>query len=209
MSLILGYWLINANLAPRMARYRVKRPAVRRVIPMAARVTPVTLPPVTSVMVTQVTSVMAVQMDLGGGGVRGGGDGSVMAPAISVAAPAISVVADVTAVAGSGKFRAPDIRLMPHGLRSPRADPRHGRVLVTRPRAPWHDRGSHASSSTRLTPRAEPASATGARESVATGGIGQGEDMGEAGRGDDTGINGRRAAPEHGIGRRASGKLAL
>jgi hypothetical protein len=36
-------------------------------------------------------------------------------------------------------------------------------------------------------------------------GIGEGEDMG--GGGDDTGRNGRRAAPEHGIGRRASGKL--
>ena len=37
-------------------------------------------------------------------------------------------------------------------------------------------------------------------------GIGEGEDMG--GGGDDTGRNVRRAAPEHGIGRRASGKLA-
>jgi len=37
-------------------------------------------------------------------------------------------------------------------------------------------------------------------------GIGEGEGMGEGG--DDTGRNGRRAAPGHGIGRRASGKLA-
>jgi hypothetical protein len=37
-------------------------------------------------------------------------------------------------------------------------------------------------------------------------GIGEGGDMG--GGGDDTGRNVRRAAPEHGIGRRASGKLA-
>jgi hypothetical protein len=206
MSLILGYWLINANLAPGMARYPVKRSVVRRVIPVVARVTPVALSPVTSVMVAQVTSVMAVQVDLGGdGGVGGVGDGS----AVAHATPAISVMADAIAVAGSGKFRVPDIWPMPHGLRSPRADPRRGRVLVTRPRAPWHDRGTHASSSTRLTPRAEPASVTGARESVTMGGIGQGEDMGEAGRGDDTGRNGRRAARGHGIGRRASGKLAL
>jgi hypothetical protein len=39
-----------------------------------------------------------------------------------------------------------------------------------------------------------------------TGGIGEGEGMSEGG--DDTGRNERRAAPEHGIGRRASGKLA-
>jgi hypothetical protein len=38
------------------------------------------------------------------------------------------------------------------------------------------------------------------------GGIGEGEGMGEGG--DDTGRNERRAGPEHGIGRRASGKLA-
>jgi hypothetical protein len=37
-------------------------------------------------------------------------------------------------------------------------------------------------------------------------GISQAEDMGEGG--DDTGRNGRRAAPRHGIGRRASEKLA-
>jgi hypothetical protein len=37
-------------------------------------------------------------------------------------------------------------------------------------------------------------------------GIGEREGMGEGG--DDTGRNERRAAPEHGIGRRASGKLA-
>jgi hypothetical protein len=36
--------------------------------------------------------------------------------------------------------------------------------------------------------------------------IGEGEGMSEGG--DDTGRNERRAAPEHGIGRRASGKLA-
>jgi hypothetical protein len=37
-------------------------------------------------------------------------------------------------------------------------------------------------------------------------GIGEREGMGEGG--DDTGRNERRAAAEHGIGRRASGKLA-
>ena len=104
MSSILGYWLINANRAPGVARYCGER-SVTRVMSVVARVMP--------------------------------------------------VMAGAPAAAGFGKFRPRDARLILHGLRSPRADPRHGRVLVTGPHAPWHDRGSRASPSTWLTPRAE------------------------------------------------------
>src|SRR5208282_4085407 len=106
MSSMLGYWLINANHTPQMARYREER-SVARVMSVAARV--------------------------------------------------MSVMADATAITWLGKPRALHVRMIPHDSRSPRADPRHGRVLVTGPHAPWHDRGSHAPPSTRPTPRAEPA----------------------------------------------------
>ena len=48
--------------------------------------------------------------------------------------------------------------------------------------------------------------ATGISGIRGTGPAGAGEDAGEGG--DDTGRNGRRAGPERGTGRRASGKLA-
>jgi hypothetical protein len=77
---------------------------------------------------------------------------------MSVIARVKSVMADATATAWLGKPRALDVRMIPHDFRSPRADPRHGPVLVTGPHAPWHDRGSHAPSSTRHRRlRAEPA----------------------------------------------------
>ena len=82
------------------------------------------------------------------------------------------VMGGATASAGLGKFRALDLRMIPHDLRFPQADPRDGRVLVTRPHAPWHDRGSHAPSSTRPTPRAEPAVAGQVPERVALNCVG-------------------------------------
>ena len=118
---MLGYWLINANHRPLMARYRGKR-SVARVMSV----------------VTRVKSVMAA----------------------------------ATATTRHGKPRALDVRMIPHDFRSPRADPRDGRVLVTGPHAPWHDRGSHASPSTRPTPRAEPAVVRRVRKRVAMTGVG-------------------------------------
>jgi hypothetical protein len=121
MSSMLGYWLINANHTPQMARYRGKR------------------------SVGRVMSVMAGVMP---------------------------VMAGRTAAAWPGKPRTLDVRMIPHDFRSPRADPRDGRVLVTGPHAPWHDRGSHASPSTRPTPRAEPAVMRRVRKRVAMTGVG-------------------------------------
>ena len=78
-----------------------------------------------------------------------------MTRVMSVVARVMSAMAGAPAAAGVGEFRPRYARLILHGLRSPWADPRHGRVLATRPHAPWHDRGSRASPSTWLTPRAE------------------------------------------------------
>ena len=123
MPSMLGYWLINANHAPRLARYGRRRRSVARVMSAVARVK--------------------------------------------------SVMAGATAIAWLGEPRALDVRMVPHDFRSPRADQRDGRVLVTGPHAPWHDRGSHASPSTRHRRlRAEPAVAGRVLERVAMTGVG-------------------------------------
>jgi hypothetical protein len=96
-----------------------------------------------------------------------------VARVMSVVARVTSVMADARAIAWLGEPRALDVRVIPHDFRSPRADPRDGRVLVTGPHAPWHDRGSHATPSTwhrRL--RSEPAVAGRVPERVAMTGVG-------------------------------------
>ena len=93
---------------------------------------------------------------------------SVVARVTSVVARVTWVMAGSTAVAWLGEPRALDVRMILHDFRSPRADPRDGRVLVTGPHAPWHDRGSHASPSTRHRRlRAKPAVAGRVPERVA------------------------------------------
>jgi len=98
---------------------------------------------------------------------------AVVAWVTSVVARVTSVMAGAAAIAWLGAPRALDVRMIPHDFRSPRADPRDGRVLVTGPHAPWHDRGSHAPPSTRRRRlRAEPAVAGGMPERVAMTGVG-------------------------------------
>ena len=84
-----------------------------------------------------------------------------------------SVMASAAAIAWPRQPPALNVRKIPHDFRSPRADPRDGRVLVTGPHAPWHDRGCHASPSTRRRRLpAEPAVAGRVLECVAMTGAG-------------------------------------